>query len=89
MAAPKLTLVDRVVAWINPVAGIQRAHACTVLTYYEAAKPDRTREGRRAVGTAPPTTRCCRPAPRCARLRATWSRTTTWRCACSTRWWPT
>jgi len=52
MAAPKLTLVDRVVAWINPVAGIQRAHARTVLSYYEAAKPDRTRKGRRSVGTA-------------------------------------
>ncbi|PRD64807.1 phage portal protein [Malikia granosa] len=52
MAAPKLTLVDRMVAWINPVAGIQRAHARTVLSYYEAAKPDRTRKGRRAVGTA-------------------------------------
>ena len=36
----------------NPGAAIKRAHARTVLSYYEAAKPDRTRKGRRALGTA-------------------------------------
>ena len=48
----KLTLTDRLVSWFDPVAAIKRAHARTVLSYYEAAKPDRTRKMRRAVGTA-------------------------------------
>ena len=48
----KLTLTDRVVSWFDPVAAIKRAHARTVLSYYEAAKPDRTRKMRRSVGTA-------------------------------------
>jgi lambda family phage portal protein len=52
MTDRKLTLIDRAVAWINPVAAIRRAQARTVLAYYEAAKPDRTRKGRRSVGTA-------------------------------------
>jgi len=51
MATPKNTLADRVVAWINPVAALKRAHARTVLSYYEAAKPDRTRKGRRETGS--------------------------------------
>lgn len=50
--AAKLTLTDRIVSWFDPVAGMKRAHARTVLSYYEAAKPDRTRKMRRAVGTA-------------------------------------
>lgn len=41
------TLSDRVVAWINPVAGMRRAQARQVLAYYEAAKSDRLRKGRR------------------------------------------
>jgi lambda family phage portal protein len=48
----KLTLSDRLVAWVNPVAAVKRVHARTVLSYYEAAKSDRTRKGRRSVGTA-------------------------------------
>ena len=52
MTDRNLTLIDRAVAWFNPVAAIKRAHARTVLSYYEAAKPDRTRKGRRSVGTA-------------------------------------
>lgn len=48
----KLTLTDRLVSWFDPVAAIKRAHARTVLSYYEAAKPDRTRKMRRSVGTA-------------------------------------
>lgn len=48
---PKLTLSDRVVAWVNPVAAIRRAHARTVLSYYEAAKPSTLRKGRRETGS--------------------------------------
>jgi len=48
---PKQTLADRVVAWVNPVAAIRRAHARTVLSYYEAAKPSTLRKGRRETGS--------------------------------------
>ena len=48
---PKPTLADRVVAWANPVAAIKRAHARTVLSYYEAAKPSTLRKGRRETGS--------------------------------------
>lgn len=51
MATPQPTLVDRVVAWYNPLAAIKRAHARTILSYYEAAKPDRLRKGRRETGS--------------------------------------
>lgn len=52
MTRPKPTISDRVVSWFSPVAGVKRAHARTVLAYYEAAKPDRLRKGRRATGSA-------------------------------------
>ena len=52
MARPKDTLADRVVSWFAPVAAMKRAHARTVLAYYEAAKPDRLRKNRRATGSA-------------------------------------
>lgn len=52
MAQPKSTLVDRFVSWVSPVAAVRRAHARTVLAYYEAAKPDRLRKGRRATGSS-------------------------------------
>lgn len=52
MADTRLTLADRLVAWFNPVAATRRAHARSVLAYYEAAKPDRLRKGRRATGSA-------------------------------------
>lgn len=52
MAQSKFTLADRVVSWLSPVAAVRRAHARTVLAYYEAAKPDRLRKGRRATGSA-------------------------------------
>ena len=45
------TLTDRLVAWINPVAAIKRHHARSVLSYYEAARPDRLRKGRRETGS--------------------------------------
>lgn len=51
MAKPTLTAADRFVAWLNPVAAIKRAHARTVLSYYEAARPDRLRKGRRETGS--------------------------------------
>jgi lambda family phage portal protein len=52
MAQPKSTFADRVVSWLSPVAAVRRAHARTVLAYYEAAKPDRLRKGRRATGSS-------------------------------------
>lgn len=47
---PQFTLADRVVSWFSPQAGVRRAHARQVLSYYEAAKPDRMRKGRRETG---------------------------------------
>ena len=49
---PQFTLADRVVSWFDPVAAIRRAHARSVLAYYEAAKPDRLRKGRRETGSS-------------------------------------
>ena len=49
--ALQATLADRVVSWLNPVAGMKRMHARSVLAYYEAAKPDRLRKGRRETGS--------------------------------------
>lgn len=49
--AQKQTLSDRLVAWINPAAAVKRAHARSVLSYYEAARPDRLRKGRRETGS--------------------------------------
>lgn len=49
---PQKSIADRVVAWFSPVAAVRRAHARQVLAYYEAAKPDRLRKGRRAIGSA-------------------------------------
>ena len=45
-------LADRAIAWLAPTAAVKRAHARQVLAYYEAAKPDRQRKGRRATGSA-------------------------------------
>lgn len=47
----RLNLVDRLVSWVSPAAGVRRAHARSVLSYYEAAKSDRLRKGRRATGS--------------------------------------
>lgn len=52
MADSKLNAIDRIVSWFSPEAGMRRWHARSVLAYYEAAKPDRTRKGRRATGSA-------------------------------------
>lgn len=49
---PQFTLADRVVAWFAPGAAVRRAQARSVLSYYEAARPDRLRKGRRATGSA-------------------------------------
>jgi lambda family phage portal protein len=49
---PQFTIADRVVSWFSPVAAVKRAHARTVLSYYEAAKPDRLHKNRRATGSA-------------------------------------
>lgn len=47
----RLNVVDRVVSWVSPGAGVKRAQARAILSYYEAAKPDRLRKGRRATGS--------------------------------------
>ena len=47
---PQFTLADRVVGWFSPEAAVRRAQARRVLAYFEAAKPDRTRKGRRETG---------------------------------------
>lgn len=49
---PQKNVADRVVAWFSPSAAVRRAQARSVLSYYEAAKPDRLRKGRRATGSA-------------------------------------
>ena len=46
------TITDRLVAWISPEAGVRRARARAVLAYYEAARADRLRKGRRETGSA-------------------------------------
>ena len=51
MAKTSLNLVDRAVAYFAPITAIKRAHARTVLNYYEAARPDRLRKGRRETGS--------------------------------------
>ena len=48
---PTLNAVDRVVSWFSPGAAVKRAQARTVLAYYEAAKSDRLRKGRREKGS--------------------------------------
>lgn len=49
--SPK-NLADRVVAWLSPESAVRRAQARSILAYYEAARPDRLRKGRRATGSA-------------------------------------
>lgn len=43
----KMNSVDRLVSWFNPQAGLRRLQARSVMSYYEAAKPSRTRKFRR------------------------------------------
>jgi lambda family phage portal protein len=51
MAKPAPNFIDRAVAYFAPITAIKRAHARTVLNYYEAAQPDRLRKGRRETGS--------------------------------------
>ena len=44
-------LIDRAIAYIAPSAAVRRAHARRALSYYEAARPDRLRKGRRETGS--------------------------------------
>lgn len=44
-------LIDRAVAFFSPQRAVKRAHARKVLSYYEAAKPDRQRKSRRESGS--------------------------------------
>lgn len=41
-----MNIVDRFVAWANPVQGLRRAHARHTLSHYEGAKPSRQRKNR-------------------------------------------
>lgn len=50
MAKPNLNAIDRLVAAFDPVRGLRRAQARAVLSYYEAAKPSRTRKFRTDKG---------------------------------------
>lgn len=50
MKHPQFTVADRVVSWFSPEAAVRRAQARRVLSYFEAAKPDRLRKGRRETG---------------------------------------
>lgn len=43
--------LDRLVSWVAPEAALRRSHARRVLAYYEAAKRDRLRKGRRETGS--------------------------------------
>lgn len=51
MAKPARNFIDQAVAYLSPMAAVKRAHARRVLAYYEAAKPDRLRKGRRETGS--------------------------------------
>lgn len=44
------TIIDRIVSYFNPEAGMRRMQARKVISYYEAAKPSRTRKFRRDQG---------------------------------------
>ena len=44
-------LLDKAIEWISPRAAVRRAHAREVLSYYEAASPQRLRKGRRETGS--------------------------------------
>ena len=48
---PAPNLIDRAVAYFAPITAIKRSHARSILSYYEAAKPDRLRKGRRETGS--------------------------------------
>lgn len=41
---PRLNIVDRLIGWLDPVAGMRRAGARMALAHYEAAKPGRLRK---------------------------------------------
>ncbi len=47
----KLNPIDKVLAYFNPVGGIKRAHARSILAYYEAARPTRKNKNRRETGS--------------------------------------
>lgn len=42
-----MNTMDKLVSWFNPAAGLRRMQARKVMSYYEAAKPARTRKFRR------------------------------------------
>lgn len=46
-----MNALDRIIGWMSPRAGVQRAQLREVLAYYEAADPSRLRKGRTAPGT--------------------------------------
>ena len=51
MAKNTFNLLDRAVAYFAPMTAVKRSHARSILSYYEAAKPDRLRKGRRETGS--------------------------------------
>lgn len=50
-AQTRLNPLDRLISWFDPAAGVRRAQQRKVLSYYEGARPDRLRKGRRATGS--------------------------------------
>ena len=46
----KPTIIDKAVSWFSPESGLRRMQARKIMSYYEAAKPDRTRKFRRDQG---------------------------------------
>lgn len=47
----RLNAIDRLVAWVNPGATVERLRARNILAYYEAAQPSRLRKSRRERGS--------------------------------------
>jgi lambda family phage portal protein len=41
-----MNIIDRIVAWQNPISGLRRAQARRALAFYEGAKPSRQRKSR-------------------------------------------
>ena len=41
-----MNILDRIVAWKDPILGLQRAQARRALAHYEGAKPSRQRKRR-------------------------------------------
>lgn len=50
MTQARLTRMDRLIGYFSPSAAVRRAQARTILSYYEATRPNRLHKSRRATG---------------------------------------